>query len=223
MTTSARPKAPSQRTTRTTRTTRTRAASTSGTSTADASSLAYVGSKPGGQPAGRDSDAWFTPVRYIEAARAALGGVIELDPFTCREANRVVGAMRFFTAEDDAFKQSWKLPPGGPRTVFLNPPYSVGACRRAIDKACEEFGAGSFDRAVVLVNNATETNWFQGLLRHSTGLCLLDHRISFWNADGKAVSGNTRGQAAFFLDRDGDLAPFKNAFADLGTVLRPAA
>jgi len=219
MTTYARSKAPSQRTTRTTRT---RVTSTSGTSTADASSLAYVGSKPGGQLAGRDSDAWFTPVRYIEAARAALGGVIELDPFTCREANRVVGARRFFTAEDDAFKQSWRLP-RGPRTVFLNPPYSVGACRKAIDKACEEFGAGSFDRAVVLVNNATETNWFQGLLRHSTGLCLLDHRISFWNADGKAVSGNTRGQAAFFLDRDGDLAPFKNAFAGLGTILTPAA
>ena len=57
----------------------------------------------------------------------------------------------------------------------------------------------SFGEGVVLVNNATETRWFQLMLREATAVMLTDHRISFWNADGKAVSGNTRGQAFFYF------------------------
>ena len=45
--------------------------------------LAYTGSKPGTK---RDSNAWFTPAKYIDSVRAVLG-TIELDPFSSIEAN----------------------------------------------------------------------------------------------------------------------------------------
>jgi hypothetical protein len=41
---------------------------------------------------------WFTPPRYIEAVRAMLSA-IGLDPASSEEANRIVGATRYYTQE----------------------------------------------------------------------------------------------------------------------------
>jgi hypothetical protein len=43
---------------------------------------------------------WFTPACYIEAVRAVLG-TIDLDPASCEEANRIVGATRYHTQESE--------------------------------------------------------------------------------------------------------------------------
>lgn len=61
----------------------------------------YTGSAPGPKDPARDSDAWFTPAVYIEAARRVLGG-IHLDPFSCAHAQQTVKAARFLTRADDA-------------------------------------------------------------------------------------------------------------------------
>ena len=42
----------------------------------------------------RNSDAWFTPIKYIESARKVLG-TINLDPFSCVDANAVIKADTF--------------------------------------------------------------------------------------------------------------------------------
>ena len=63
-----------------------------------------------------ESAEWFTPKRYIEAAREVLG-TIELDPASCEEANRIVKADNFFTEEDDGLKKHWA------GKVWMNPPY----------------------------------------------------------------------------------------------------
>ena len=72
----------------------------------------------------------YTPARYVEAARACMGG-IDLDPASCAVANATVKATKFFTIEDDGLAQSWGAPswvasrphPLASR-VFLNSPYS---------------------------------------------------------------------------------------------------
>ena len=108
----------------------------------------------------------------------------------------------------------------------MNPPYGRGLVNRATGKFLEEYYKGTFSRAVVLVNNATETKWFQALLRESAAYCFTDHRIAFETPDNKQVSNNTRGQA--FLLFESDLrrravmfARFKQQFGKFGFVGAP--
>jgi hypothetical protein len=48
-------------------------------------------------------------------------------------------------------------------------------------------------------------------------ICFPSKRIAFWNADGKAISGNTRGQ--MFLYFGHDRKAFRSVFGDLGVVI----
>jgi len=158
--------------------------------TADRNKLAYIGSKPGGE---RDSDAWFTPKKYLSLVREALGGTIGLDPFSSDAAQATVKAEHYFTVSDNALTTTWPVV----STVFMNPPYSKGMCALAVQAFTTAFDQGKFRRGIVLVNNATDTTWWAALTGHPgcVALCLTHGRIGFENADGKTISSNTRGQA----------------------------
>jgi hypothetical protein len=174
--------------------------------------LAYVGSSPNA----RDANSWFTPSIYIEAARHSLGGTINLDPFSSAVANEVVQADLFYDEAADAFSQDWGTGSKG-GTIFMNPPYSAGLAARAVMRMLDEYEAGTFTQGVFLVNNATETKWFQRALGVAAAFCLTDHRISFWDEQGKSRSGNTRGQAFVYLGH----RPwaFMDAFSEHGTTV----
>lgn len=188
-------------------------------SRADRRRLGYVGKTP---PAGeggagsdnrkRKSNEWYTPTAYLDSVRNALGGAIDLDPFSSKAANQGVGAKRFYTEDDDAFEQDWTA-----KTIFMNPPYSGQLVSQATNKFMDEFRAKSFEGGIFLVNNATETRWFQRALYEAHAVCFTNHRISFWNVDGKAISGNTRGQA-FFLFGEGYVQGFVKCFIEHGRV-----
>lgn len=185
--------------------------------------LGYVGRTPGTE---RDSNAWFTPSKYIESSRTALGGSIDLDPFSDAAANaKSVKAVQFFTEQDNAFTQDWALMKNGQRfdaskgrTVFMNPPYSGKLCAEAVNMFLDEFAKGSFTEGIFLVNNGTETRWFQRAFGLASAVCFTNHRISFWNEDGKSMSGNTRGQAFFYLGKNPDR--FIEAFKEHGATFK---
>ncbi len=183
---------------------------------AKASRLGYVGRSPLAEPK-RDSDSWFTPPIYLDSVRAVLGR-IDLDPFSSFVANQIVGAEYIFTEEDSAFEHSWKIKRN--TKVFMNPPYSAGLCGRSVNKFLEQYDEKCFNEGIVLVNNATDTKWFNNLIRECSAICFTDHRISFWNADQKSVSGNTRGQAFFYFGKN--IQKFKKIFSSHGFVLVPA-
>ncbi len=184
---------------------------------ANASRLGYVGRSPVAESK-RDSDSWYTPPMYIDSVISVLGR-IDLDPFSSAVANEIIGASYFFSEEISAFEHSWKVKKRGGTKVFMNPPYSAGLCARAVNRFIDQYQEINFE-GIVLVNNATDTKWFNNLVCKCNAICFTDHRISFWNADHKSVSGNTRGQAFFYFGTN--VEKFRKRFVSHGFVLVPA-
>lgn len=177
-------------------------------SKADPAKMGYVA---GAGNSERDSDDWHTPALYIEAVREVLG-TIDLDPFSSEVANQTVQARRFFTIADDATRQGiWGF---SPITVFMNPPYGRGVIDAAVKRFC--VALDGISAAIVLVNNATETQWFQSLLNDCQAFCLVNHRIAFVSPDNKNESGGVRGQVFFYFG--GDYQKFADRFKAFGPV-----
>lgn len=102
---------------------------------------------------GTGDNEWYTPVRFIEAARAALGE-IDLDPATCEFAQSRVRAERFFTVEDESLERPWH------GRVFLNPPYAQPLIGQFVHKLVEEYKTERVTAAVMLTHNYTDAAWF---------------------------------------------------------------
>ena len=146
---------------------------------------------------------WYTPHDYIVGARHFLG-TVDLDPASSEVANYEVGAGTYYTAEDDGLTKPWA------GRVWMNPPYSSELIGKFVTKLCDHIVAGDVTAAAVLVNNATETAWFQELLRHAHHLCFPDRRIRFLNEDNEPVGSPLQGQVV--LGFGGEPAAFKYAF-----------
>ena len=165
---------------------------------------------PVSQRSDYESDEWYTPQEYIEAAKAVMGG-IDLDPASSELAQTVVKADVYLTRFDNGLGQTRWLH----QRIWLNPPYSNPG--PWIEKLVREHQAGPFcTEAIVLVNNATETSWFQMLLERFP-VCLPARRIAFWRHDHANV-GARQGQALFYLGPNA--ARFQEVFSQFGPILR---
>ena len=162
---------------------------------------------PVSQRDGYDGDEWYTPAHYIESARKVMGS-IDLDPASCEMAQTVVKAKRYYSRAEDGLSQSWNA-----ENIWLNCPYSQPQpwIRKLIDQHIMPNR-----QAVVLVNNATETGWFQALLKAADAVCFPSQRLAFWRHDHAEV-GARQGQAFFYFGHFVD--DFKAEFGEYGTVL----
>ena len=154
---------------------------------------------------------WYTPAAYIEAA-CALMGDIDLDPASTAVANEVVGATVYYDQTADGLAHPWY------GRVWLNPPYAQPFCAQFCRKIAEEFEADRVSEACVLVNNATETDWFQRLARASAAMCFPEGRVRFWHPERE--SAPLQGQAVLYLGPNP--TEFRTHFGRFGFVLEPA-
>ncbi|TFH41406.1 MAG: hypothetical protein E4H01_15045 [Lysobacterales bacterium] len=154
---------------------------------------------------------WYTPKDIIERARTVLDG-IDLDPASSLIANKIVCATKIFTVDDDGLKQPW-----AGNKVWMNPPYS----QPLIGQFCEHFTLKMLrgSTGVALVNNATETAWFQMLASCATAICFPSGRVRFRDPDGKP-GAPLQGQAIIYAGPRNNL--FMAEFRDLGFVVRTA-
>lgn len=152
---------------------------------------------------------WYTPIHFIEAARKTMGS-INTDPASCAVAQLNVKADVFYTEDTNGLDKPWF------GNVWMNPPYSGKLIKLFIQKLAEELASGNTIQAAVLVNNATETQWADSLLRECDAVCFLTKRIKFLDETGKPKNTPLQGQTVVYFGYN--LTNFRLNFQDLGNV-----
>lgn len=163
------------------------------------------------------SNEWFTPSRYIEAARLVMGG-IDLDPASCEQANRVVQATQYYSQAENGLMQPWF------GRVWLNAPYGRcewhGEGRMSYQsifagKLLREYAQGNIEQAVLLSLGNPNSKWFQPFFEFP--ICFKRDRIHFDRPDGS--SGHFGFPLAFIY-----LGPHERRFIEIfsrfGRVVR---
>lgn len=152
---------------------------------------------------------WYTPALHIELARVVMGG-IDCDPATSEIANQTIKAETIFTAENDGRAQTWR------GRVWMNPPYAQPLMNDFAEAVSAKFESGEIEQACILVNNATETQWFQRMLSVASAVCFPKSRIKFLDPQGKP-GAPLQGQAIVYMGDN--VEAFQAAFKQEGAVL----
>lgn len=152
---------------------------------------------------------WYSPIEIIEAARRVCGD-FDLDPASCDMAQENVRAKAYFTENDNGLDLDWY------GRIWMNPPYAVRVVDQFTDKLCAHITAGDVTEAFVLVNNATETGWFQRMMQVCQAISFPRGRLKFSNPGGK-VSTPLQGQVVVYFGSN--YIEFGKEFQQFGSVL----
>lgn len=137
---------------------------------------------------------WYTPKEYLDLARAVMGG-IDLDPASSDAAQKAVQAGQYFTAENSGLDHEWE------GRVWMNPPYSSALVKEFSRKICH---SAKVTQAMILVNNATETDWFQAMTARAEAVLFPSKRIKFIDVDGNPSGAPLQGQALIYFGKNKD-------------------
>jgi len=155
---------------------------------------------------------WNTPPEIIELARQVLGR-ITLDPASNPIAQKIIRATRFHTMENDGLSVPWR------GRVWLNPPYAQPLVGQFVEKLVQHIAAGDVTSAILLVDNKTDTQWFDRAASTATRFCFTRGRINFLRPDGSPGSPTNGSVLLYFGD---DAALFAKTFRQIGRIMRNA-
>jgi|SRR5665213_408828 len=159
-----------------------------------------------GQNSGNDE--YATPLDIIAAVHEVMGN-IDIDPASSEAANKIVKAKKFHTIETDGLKQKWK------GRVFINPPFSQPAVADFCNLLVEKYIAHEISEVIIVVNNATETIWFQNLLQVIDTICFPKGRLKFTDHSGEFKGGGPlQGQAVLYAGEN--FEKFATVFSRFG-------
>lgn len=151
---------------------------------------------------------WYTPAHIIERARAVLG-TIDLDPASSELANKTVKAKKYYTKDDDGLTKKWS------GNVWLNPPYSQPEISNFSKAVVEK--RGEYNQILIIVNNATETDWVQDMIKISDGVCFIKRRVKFIDKNGNPAGSPLQGQVVIYIGENAS-AFFEN-FNEIGICM----
>jgi DNA N-6-adenine-methyltransferase Dam len=153
---------------------------------------------------------YYTHRAIIEAAREAMGG-IDLDPASCRDANEVVQATRFFSFRENGLLHEWS------GRVWLNPPF--GNWQEWVPKTVAEWRSGRIEQMCVLCESrVTTAKMFHPLVREASAVVVMCGRYAFW---GPNASMPDEGHAIFYFGKNA--RDFRDAFSLIGTTFERMA
>lgn len=164
--------------------------------------LAHVGQSTG-------NNEWYTPPAFLAAARKVMGS-IDVDPASSELANKAVGATTFYTTKDDGRRKSWA------GTVWMNPPYSQPLVSDFCELLVKKYWNKEVTQACVLINNATETSFYQRLASCCSAVCLIKGRVKFLDEEGNE-GAPLQGQTILYFGEN--YIRFAQIFAQFGVVL----
>lgn len=155
-------------------------------------------------------DEWYTPKNIIEAARKLMG-TIDVDPASSDVANQIIQATTYYTAKDNGLIREW----GG--NVWMNPPYSQPLVTQFCNLLVKKYVSGEIDQACVLVNNATETQFYQNMMYHARAICFIKGRVKFVDKNGELKGAPLQGQTVLYFGDN--MEDFGIIFSKFGVVL----
>lgn len=153
---------------------------------------------------------WYTPPTLIEAVRGVVG-IIDVDPASSDIANEIIKAKKHYTIETNGLLQKWE------GTVYMNPPYSQPLVTDFCNLLVDKYRMGEVKQACVLVNNATETEFYQNMMNHCKAICFIKGRVKFIDKEGKMSGAPLQGQTMLYFGDDP--IRFGEIFRPFGVVL----
>jgi ParB family chromosome partitioning protein len=152
---------------------------------------------------------WYTPLIYIESAINTMGS-IDTDPASSDLANKTIQAKKHFTLIEDGRLQKWD------GNVWMNPPYAQPLVTEFCDLLVNKYLSKEINQACVLVNNATETNFYQNMLKNCDAVCFIKGRVKFLDVFGNE-GAPLQGQTVLYFGNNTD--KFSKYFSQFGVIL----
>ena len=151
---------------------------------------------------------FYSPVDLVDAARAALGGTIDLDPASCRVANGRVKAERFYSVKEDGLQLPWY------GNIWVNPPFPWEPW---VEKLIAELARGRVDNIIALcTTRVTTAKYFHPMVSKADAVLKMMGRIQFW---GPKAGAPDEGHEVYYFGKD--TQTFVREFRKYGTVFVP--